>query len=266
MTDLLTSGRVVSVVGAKGGCGTTMVAVNLAGTLVEDHHGPRDRRVLLIDLDFCKGDVSGWLDLESDAPVGRVLGVGLDAELLRGSVAHHRSGLDVLTQPMELADIEQTTSEEIERLLTVARSAYDVVVLDCGSRVDQATLTAVLHCDTVLVVLTPRLVALRDAARLKRLFATIQVQPSHVQYIVNRSGTRFDIPIEDIEFQLGTAVTGVIGFDESTCARAENDGRLLRRVAARGAATIDLEVLTDRVFFDATAPVRKARRRWSFRP
>jgi Flp pilus assembly CpaE family ATPase len=242
-----------------------MVAVNLAGTLVEDHRGPSKRRVLLLDLDFCKGDVSGWLDLESEAPVGRLLGGGLDVERLRGSVAHHRSGLDVLTQPLELADIEQTTSAEIERLLAVARAAYDVVVVDCGSRVDAATLTSVMHSDTAVVVLTPRLVALRNAIRLKRLFATLQVQPSHIQYVVNRYGSRFDIPIEDIEFQLATSVTGVIGLDESTCARAETEGRLLRRVAARGEATIDLEVLTDRFFFDATAPVRKARRRWSFR-
>ena len=91
-------GRVVSFFGAKGGVGTTMLAVHLAMHLVRQH----GKKTLLIDHKQQLGHVALYLGLrDTQYHFDELLRNAdrLDAELLNGFIIRHRSGLDVIASP-----------------------------------------------------------------------------------------------------------------------------------------------------------------------
>ncbi len=89
-------GTAISVFGAKGGIGRTMLATNLAVALARDQH-----RVVIVDLDVHLGDVALLLGIVPEHTLNDLVLVvdKLDPDLIRGYTAMHASGLSVLAAP-----------------------------------------------------------------------------------------------------------------------------------------------------------------------
>ncbi|HEY5448202.1 MAG TPA: P-loop NTPase, partial [Polyangia bacterium] len=100
-------GQVVTIFGAKGGVGSTAIAVNLAGSMQR-----RGLRVVLVDLDLHLGDVLSFLDVAGTYSITDVLAnmSRLDRDLLATSVTKHRSGISVLAQSSKVEEAEQIKS------------------------------------------------------------------------------------------------------------------------------------------------------------
>lgn len=236
-------GGLLVLLGAKGGCGATLVASNIAASLASD------RRVVLCDLDVSKGDVAGFLDLGTNRTVNTLLERidVLDEELLQGSVEVHRSGLHVLTQPYDLANLQQPSAGEVLQLLRRLRNSYDLVVVDAGSRIDVATLAAATEADELVLLTTPDVPALRDARRVLKLLETIEVPASAVRLVVNkmpRFGGRRDGEIEE---QLSTEVAATIVRNDAVCGRVDERGSLLADEAPHAQVTRDVAELWPRL-------------------
>ncbi len=130
-------GCVLSVYGVKGGVGATTLAVHLAHELVRDH----GKRVLLIDDHYELGHVALHLGMtdgeyhfsELVRNVSR-----LDADLLKGMVAKHSSGMEVLTSPDACSSPYPTTADDVQTIFEFLRRQYDYVIVDklrrCGAR------------------------------------------------------------------------------------------------------------------------------------
>ena len=105
-------GQVVTIFGAKGGVGSTAIAVNLAGAMQR-----RGLRVVLVDLDLHLGDVLSFLDVAGTYSITDVLAnmSRLDNDLLATSVTKHRSGVSVLAQSSKVEEAEQIKSADIRR-------------------------------------------------------------------------------------------------------------------------------------------------------
>jgi pilus assembly protein CpaE len=226
-----------AVLGAKGGCGATLVAAHLAAGKVGEGE------VFLVDLDTGKGDLAGYLDLRSSRTLNALLERldELDAALLDGA-CEVSGGVRVLAQPYELTELQIVSPEEVRKLLSFVRAHADWVVADLGSGVDAGTLAAIEVASHVVLVVTPDIIALRDAQRILRLLRRLGIGPERVRLVVNRATPR-DLSAEEIDAQLGVPVVASLPLDLDAGRAATMGGALLSASAPRSPLGRGLEGL-----------------------
>jgi pilus assembly protein CpaE len=128
-----TASRLFVFLGTKGGCGVTTLAANFALALAQESEG----KTLLVDFGLPLGDAAINLGIKTEYSVTNALQLTdrLDGGLLAKLVVKHSTGLAVLASPSEFTD-DPRPLDSIDKLVTVAREAYDYVVVDVGSRID----------------------------------------------------------------------------------------------------------------------------------
>ena len=142
-------GRIVSIFSAKGGVGTTVVAVNLAAELGKD----QDRKVALVDLDLQFGDVAIMLDttpMRTIADIAREEEV--DSETVEACLVAHSTGIRVLTSPLRPEQAEIVTGRHVEAILGLLAESHDFVIVDLPQRLDDISLAGLDMADTVFLV------------------------------------------------------------------------------------------------------------------
>ena len=143
------SAHIFTVFSTKGGSGKTVIATNLAVCFAR-----QGKRTLLIDFDLHSGDDALVLGL---SPRWTILDLvqspgDLDGEKLAGFVTRHSSGVDLLPAPTRPDEEELVDVDRLEPLLAVARQSYDAVVIDTSSQFAPATLLAIDHTDSLVLV------------------------------------------------------------------------------------------------------------------
>lgn len=179
-------GRMVGLGGAKGGVGTSTVAVQLALAL---QRSEPQRSVCLVDLDLQKGDVRSYLDLAHQRGITDLIDVAseLTTAHLREAMFVHATGLHVLLPPTRGEYAEDLDDATTARILGGIRARFDLVVLDLGAVVNEATAAAAELADEILVVTTPDVVALRGANRLIGLWERLRVRDRGVRVLLNQT-------------------------------------------------------------------------------
>ena len=151
-------GKVVAVHSAKGGVGTTTIAVNIAA----DIH-TRGQRVCVVDLDLGCGDVALLLRLDPRNSILDVLADDPDNEavepidLLR---TKFRPGFDCILAPAQSTDAAVLPGQVLADLIPYLRERYDVVVIDLPAAMSDYTRVALADADAVVLVATPEVGAL----------------------------------------------------------------------------------------------------------
>ncbi len=210
-----------AVLGAKGGCGATIVATHLAAAKVGQGE------IYLVDLDTGKGDLAGYLDLRSSHNINALLErLGqLDAALLDGA-CEVSNGVRVLAQPYELTELQAVAPDEVRTMLSFVRGHADLVIADLGSGVDAGTLAAIEVATHIVIVVTPDVIALRDAQRLLRLLHRLGIGGERVRLVVNRAAPK-ELSAEEIDAQLGVPVAATLPLDLDAGRAATSGGGLL---------------------------------------
>src|SRR4029079_6292070 len=80
-----------------------------------------------------------------------------EPELLRTYAARHDSGLHVLAAPASPELAELITADHVHRILTTLLDSYDLVVIDAGSWLDERTMTAFEHAESVILAVSPEI-------------------------------------------------------------------------------------------------------------
>ncbi len=226
--DPASMGTLVALMGSKGGCGVTLLTVNLGAELASG------KRVCAIDLAGARGDVAAYLDLECRHEIAELIEAErIDAVLLDGLATRHRSGIAVLPQPTDLAEVTMLEADVVRRMLRACQIAYDVVLVDCGTSLDEATLTAVMQADIVALVSTPDVPAVRDAHRHLQLLDRLRVDRDRVRLVLNQSSRHQQLSVVQIEEQLHHEVAALIRADAPACARSHLTGQLLKELSGR---------------------------------
>ncbi len=230
------AGEVIAMWGSKGGVGTTLLSVNLAGELSPVH------RVCVVDLDFAMGDVGAFLDLtinQSIADVFRNIG-RLDERMLAGSVGVHSSKIHVLGQPIDLETREEPRGDLVMRILTATARAYQYVLADCGASLDEASVTAATVADHIVLITTPDIPSVKDTWRRLQFIEKLGLERDRIRLVVNRFDKRTaQVGIADIEQNLGRKVDAVVNEDRNAL-RAVADGVLLRDIDKRSEGARDI--------------------------
>ncbi|MDQ1744779.1 MAG: pilus assembly protein CpaE [Pseudonocardiales bacterium] len=194
---LRADGQVFTVFAAKGGCGKTMLATNLAVAL----RGAGERRVCLLDLDLDHGDVASVLALDTDRTLARLIAGGEVGELLdRGELvtAAPRTGLDCILAPVAPGDAERVRPARIDRLLRALTSRYDAVVVDLPARFSPAVLVALDHAHHHLVVSTPERPALKNLRQTLDILDLLGYSRAARAVLFNRSDLSAAISAADV--------------------------------------------------------------------
>jgi pilus assembly protein CpaE len=220
-------GRVIAFFGAKGGVGTTTLAVHLATFLVRQHK----KKTLLIDHKHLLGHVALYLGLK-DTPyhfdellrnVDR-----LDIELLNGFVIHHESGLDVIASPESATDHHHVGKrDELDRVMEFLRREYDYILVDSWVGYRDSKLSLIDQADEIYLVSTPDLASLRDLARLVESMSLSDLAMGKLRLVLNRATAEDSLNARQIQKAVHFPVSISIGNNYLELMRAINEGKPL---------------------------------------
>ncbi len=249
-------GRIINVFGAKGGVGTTSVAVNLAASFLSHKPGAT---VALMDMNLPFGEAQLFLDLVPKYHWGEVLGnIGrLDATYLMSVMSRHASGLYLLAPPSRLDDLQMATPENISRLLELMRQIFDTVIIDLGMYLDEITLKVMDISDAIVLVCVQNLACLANVRRfLDNIRHAETGLEEKLRLVVNRHLEESDLTVQDMEKALGLPVFRRVPNDYQTTLSAINQGKTLLSAAPKSAVARALGDLAH-----ALAPVEEGERK-----
>ncbi len=219
----LNAGKVLSFFGAKGGVGTTALAVHLATHLVRRHH----KKVLLIDHQHELGHVGLYLGIKDWVYYFEELVRNvdrLDAELLEGFIVKHPSGLDVLPSPDSCASFHNTPPDAIERVMDYLRQRYDFVLVDSSIQYRDVIQALIAASDEVVMITTPEIAALRDLARHIEHMSLINGVTGKIRVVINRSTAEDAVTPKQVEQAIRFPVSYYIPNNYFDLLRAINAG------------------------------------------
>lgn len=233
--------RVIACFSPKGGTGVTTIAVNVAAALASDRPG----KVAIFDLDMQFGQVVTYL-IRKAVPKRTIAELAGDAEaldeadLMRSYATTVEPGLDVYAAPTSPAQAELVTRDAVGRLLRTARGAYEVVVIDAGSHLDDTTLDVFERADSVIIAVRPEMAALRAVHSLVEYLGEIGAIGSRTIYVANHLFSGEMVKLAAIEDVLGARVAVEIPYDPFTFLKAVNEGVPVVRAAPRSTAAESL--------------------------
>jgi pilus assembly protein CpaE len=230
-------GRVLGFIGAKGGVGTTTLAVNVAAALAAEPGAT----VLMADFHITgHGDAAVFSGVEPRfSIVDAIENVHrLDRAFLNSIVVRAKSGIDLLASP-ERPSLRHPESSELRALLDRLASAYTYVVLDLP-KTDLALIDAVEPVSIMTLVVNQELPTVRRAAQIGGLLRQ-RYGKDRVAAVVSRYDARAEIGQEDIERVIGLPVWAVLPSDYRRAVAAANVGQpLVREGQSRLGSAIQL--------------------------
>jgi pilus assembly protein CpaE len=192
--------RVVLFYGAKGGVGTTTIAINSAIAL----HKELNRRVLLIDANLQFGDHRVFLDLGLDrmSIVDAATTAAMDADLLRSIIVKHESGVELLLAPPSPEMAELVTADHLPQIVGLLANDFDYILIDVDKRLDEVNLRIMDAADVIYVVMTADLPCLKNVRLVLETIAHLGYPDEKVRLILNRSNAFTGINVKNAESAL----------------------------------------------------------------
>ncbi len=227
--------QVLACFSPKGGVGTTMIAVNIAAVLA----ARLPDQVAILDLDVDFGQVATHLnvrprltvaDLASDEAGTR------EPELLRTYGERVEPGLQVLAAPATPGLGHLITAAQVDQILATAPLAYQVVVVDAGSTLDERSLAILERADAVILPITPEVGALKALHGLLEYLAEEGTVPAKSTFILNHLFARDMLTLKQVESAIAARVDADLPYDPGIYLKAVNEGIPLVRSAPASAA------------------------------
>jgi pilus assembly protein CpaE len=208
--------------GAKGGAGTTTVAVNCAVELARLSKRP----TVIIDLKPCLGEVALFLGVR---PRFTVLDAienlhRLDKDFLRELVSKHKSGLDILAGSDQFDRPGGQDAGAVEELLRVLGRLYEHIVIDAGNMINSCAVAALYAAETVFLVTNPDVPSIRNSQRLVDRVRQLGAGSERVKVLLNRVSDQHLIAPKQIETALGYGIHQTFSSDYRTVSTALNSG------------------------------------------
>ena len=234
---------------AKGGSGTTTLAVNTAAAIGRKF----PREVLLIDLGAPFGHAALFADLiatGSIASAHKAAAADFPA-VLRGNVVHHKSGMSVLPGMLRPEEGDLMTAELTGRVLDVVINGQKVVLADLGTSLAEAALAVIERAECLVVVVPPEIAAMTDARRALAIFRDIMNVPDNrIVLVLNQRSARQPLDRAAVESILGRKMSVVVGFDDtrpedSTLAGALILQRDASSMVSKGATELARVIMTN---------------------
>jgi len=229
-------GRVVAVVGARGGAGSSTLAHNIGWCIAEELH----INTTIVDLDLPFGTVGLDFNDEASQGVAEALGAPerLDDVLLDRLLLKRGEHLSLFTAPAALERDYDTVPESYESVIDAVRQSTPCVILDMPHAWSPWIRNALLSADDVVVVATPDLTSLRNAKNIVELMKDARPNDNPPLLVINQTGVpkRPEIRPKDFAETMGMDPAAVIGFDAQLFGQAANNGQMVIEIAPKAPA------------------------------
>ncbi|MDG1129308.1 pilus assembly protein CpaE [Rhodobacteraceae bacterium EhC02] len=183
-------GVVLAVQGLAGGTGATTFAVNLAWELCNvAKKGKPEPRVCILDLDLQYGSVSTFLDLPRREAVFELLSdtESMDSDSFTAAMISFEEKLQVLTSPADMLPMDLVGSDDINRLIGMARQQFDYVVIDMPRTLVQWTEAVLNSAHVYFALLELDMRSAQNALRLKRALQAEDLPFQKLRFALNRA-------------------------------------------------------------------------------
>ncbi len=189
-------GRIHAYYGAKGGVGTTTIAINAAIALHD-----LGRSVCLVDGNLQFGDHRVFLDLGLDRKsiVDLVSTPTMDADLVKSIVIKHDSGVDLLLAPPSPEAADLVTAAHLHQVLELLAGLYDYVIVDIDKRLEDRNLMVLDVAHTIFAVMTADLSCLKNVRLVLETIGHLGYEQSKLKLVLNRSNAYTGISIKSAE-------------------------------------------------------------------
>lgn len=199
-------GKVITVFAAKGGCGKTTIAINLAAALAASEV----HRVCVVDLDLSFGDVAISVQLEPIRTISDALTMAghLDTTGAASLLTPYRPGLDMLLAPVTPGDGEKVPAALVGELLAILRGMYDFVVVDTPAQFSEHVLTAMDVSDHLVLLTTPDTPAMKNLRITLDMLDLLSYSRDIRSVVVNRSDSKVGLSASDVERVVRSPISG----------------------------------------------------------
>jgi pilus assembly protein CpaE len=248
-------GTAIAVYSAKGGVGTTSMAVNLAFSLAKTHP---NGRVALADLVASGGDVRVMLDLKPTYDMGDLIRKvdRIDAELLQSVLTPCAGGVWALPSAEDPEVAEAFDAAAATSIVEQLRSHFTFTVIDCEHHMSERTLAALDAADRVVIVTQLNVPALRSTQRTLALCQRLGYAADKLHVVVNRHQSSDVVSIADATQVLGCEIFFKIPNDYRTSAAALTRGVPVAEQDAASALARSYTALAAKLDGGADAPLR----------
>ncbi|MEM8801486.1 MAG: AAA family ATPase [Pseudomonadota bacterium] len=182
-------GVILPVHGLAGGTGATTFACNLAWELANIDDGDDALRVCLLDLDLQFGTVSTYMDLPRREAVFEMLQdtESMDSDSFMQALLTFNDKLHVLTSPSELMPLDLIEQDDVKRILQVAKTNFDYVVIDMPRTVVMWTETVLSEAHIYFAMTELDMRSAQNTLRMIRALKGEELPYEKLRYVLNRA-------------------------------------------------------------------------------
>src|SRR6266704_415797 len=225
-------GRIIAVVGAKGGVGASTIAHNIAWAIARD----LSLDAVVADMDLPFG--TAGLDYNQDPPQGIADAVlspeRVDTAFIDRLLSTCSDHLSLLAAPATLDRVYDFDADAFESTFDVLRATVPCIVLDVPHMWTAWTNRTLVGADEILIVAVPDLANLRNAKNMLDLLRAGRPNDHRPHYCLNQVGIpkRPEIKPADFAKALEAEPAAVIAFEPQVFGTAANNGQMIAEVAA----------------------------------
>ena len=230
-------GRIIAVVGAKGGVGASTVAHNVAWAIARD----LALDSVVADLDLAFG--TAGLDYNQDPPQGIADAVfspdRVDTAFIDRLLSKCTDHLSLLAAPATLERVYDFGAEAFDAIFDTLRSSMPCVVLDIPHQWSGWTKRAMVNADDILIIATPDLACLRNTKNIFDLLKASRPNDRIPAYCLNQVGIpkRPEINAGEFAKAIETPPIVSIPFEPQIFGAAANNGQMIAEIAANHRVT-----------------------------
>lgn len=203
-------GKVIALLGTRGGVGSTTLAINLAAIIAD----LSKKQVALVDIDPQEGSIALNLDLDPSRGFREALEKPdrVDSLLIERVMSRRNKYLSVLSSEESMQDKLIVHDSAAETLVKQMRDTYDVIVLDIPRHLRTFSRKCLASADHIVLVAELNLLSLRDTMRLSDYIRESFKLPAPM-IVLNRVGhSKYDIKLADFEKGVNAKVAFSIPF------------------------------------------------------
>ncbi len=214
--------KVIVVMGSKGGVGATTVAVNLGVQLSTC----TQKRIALLDFARPLGNVHLLLDLHAKFGIRDAVENmdRLDGHFFSGLLTRHKTKLEILCGAMQPEEWQTIAVPPLERIVNVAQSTFDIVLVDIGSQFSSEWSQVLRMARMILLIAEANVPALWTLERRLLALKGFGIEPDRARIIINRWHKGDDEALKSVQKDINRPVFACLPNDFRKASEAENMG------------------------------------------
>ena len=213
LPEVRRNGTIVTIFGAKGGVGKTVLTVNLAAAMAK-----AGASSVIVDLDSVFGDVAKTLRLTADKSFVDAAqhAAELDQWTVDKYLFKHPSGVQVLPAPTQPTDWREIDPKAVDRLLSLLAQVHDIVIIDTPATFTDLVVQALRRADIIFLVSSLEATSIEDTAVALRILGASPADRSKIKLTLNHQASNNSMSEAHAAEALGEEAFWSIPYDEHT--------------------------------------------------